>query len=274
MKPYIYLFLLSSSILWNLTAHAQFAPGDITGLWQCTKPGNDIIIEIMGENGVIRSTGTTNLSKKLLGGFMYMNIKFDQVEKKLWVAQKNVWKTKADDPELPASGRWVKAEMLTFKMSADKNTMTAYGDLPFKRISKLINTSKEPDGKMGSKDCFKEDFGGVIGCFIVTDQGIIGRFNYPNVTDEDHALLMIKTEDHQFLKYDLASAGDYTASFKGKSIEIQVIYHKAEGPEEKSRIDKMIDFIKGKVRTQVTKDYLKIKTKKDDYKGTSFGVRG
>jgi len=258
----------------TLNAQVQFDPGDIVGLWQCTKSGNDIILEISGENGVVRSIGSSKLPKSLVGGFMYMNIKFDQIEKKLWVAQKNVWKSKEDDNTLPVTGRWIKAEMLTFKMSDDKNNFTAYGDLTFKRLSKKIDTPKKPDDKIGSKDCYTEEFGGVTGCFTILKGAIVARFSYPNSVEDDNAIILVKTEDHVLQKISLYHEQEYTGTFKGNSIEVQVLHSKGLNPEnEKSIMNKIIDFIKGQVRLQVTKDYLKIKTKKIN-SNVSFGVRG
>jgi len=113
-----------------------------------------------------------------------------------------------------------------------------------------------------------EDFGGVMAKFTSIDNAtkadaVLAQFS--NKTTNLLATVLVKTDDGKFIVEYLAPGSTFTKKYDSKKIEIQVIYQANNLP--KPDVD-ITDFVKDKVRKQVTNENGKIKV------ASFIGIRG
>lgn len=239
---------------------------DIDGLWQSTKKGEEFFLEIRGGNGIIAGVGTSSFSKDMVGGYLYMNIMFDNNK---WTAQRNERKTSADGAQYPKTGRWVKAEIVSINMSPDKNLISVFGHSSFKRVSKKIEAPKNTEVTNEIKrNVIVEDFNGVTGRFFLIDKPSESDYlfaQFKNTTTDKLAIIRIKTDDNKFSIEYVYPGESLTQKYNSKNVEVQVTYQ-----NEKMRVPEtsIINWTKNYLRKLIKKENQKLES------STIFGVRG
>lgn len=260
----IFLSLLSLCLFMVANAQTTFQSSDLNGLWKAAKPGAEITIEIHQNNGLIISVEETKIPNELLYGILYENIRF---ENNKWKAIRNKWIYPGVNGQNSEKGRWEKGEELTITLSENKKSFQASGHWTFNRIEEKTNGFIINTEEKGKKTVIEEDFGAVKVKFtLATLQSgkdlILAQMS--NTSASKRAIILLKSDQTEFTKYVLEPGNGMNTSFEGISVDIQIVYEESTAPS--SSFD-LMDFIKEKVRKQVTKE-------NGELKSTSFGVRG
>jgi hypothetical protein len=262
---YILLFILGITIGYSQNT---IKASDINGQWQSTKSGAEIFIDINGSNATISSIGKTTLTKNIVGGSMYEMIHYDG--NGVWSAQRNSWIYNGIGGVNSEKGHWGKAEMLKLNLSKDVNTLTTSSHWTYTRVIKKIGYTEETTASTTQKQTITEDFGGVTGTFILVDKPQGGDFvlaKLANKTKDKLAIVIISLDGGKITKEHIEPQITLTKKYDAKTLDIQILYQDAKLPDTSINL---IDFVKDKVRIQVTKDKGKLKTAPTGF----TGVRG
>lgn len=252
-------FFIQSAI-----SQTKFLKDDINGVWQSTKIGAEIFINISGTQATITSVGNTTLTKNIISGFLYEDIKYEG--NGVWIAQRNSWIYNGVNGNNSESGHWEKGGILKLTLSQDKNTLSASGHWIFKKSIRTIGNPMIKDSSDMKKQTLMEDFGGLNGKFtLVTrtnDSSSLIVVQLSNKTSNQLASVLLKTDDGKMTVEYIYPDETLTKKYDSKSLEIQVLYQDWEKPKPEFKI---MDFVKDLMRTQV-----------ENKKGTltSIGVRG
>lgn len=241
---------------------------DINGLWQSTKPGAELFIDINSPNATISSIGKTTLTNNIVGGKMYEKIQYDG--NNVWTAQRNAWIYNGIAGNNSEKGHWEKANPLKLNLSNDKNTLTASGHWTYTRVVKMIGSIEEISASTSQKQTITEDFGGVIGTFTVVDKPQGGDFilaKLANKTKDKLAIVIISLDGGKIINEQIEPQMTLTKKYDAKTLDIQILYQDANLPDETFNL---IDFVKDKIRKQVIKENGKLKTSSNG----GMGARG
>ena len=262
---YILLFILGIAIGYSQNT---IKASDINGQWQSIKSGAEIFIDINGSNATITSIGKTTLTKNIVGGNMYEMIRYDG--NGVWSAQRNSWIYNGIGGVNSEKGHWEKAEMLKLNLSKDKNTLTTISHWTYTRVIKTIGSTEETTAKTKKKQTITEDFGGVTCTFTLVDKPQGGDFvlaKLANKTKDKLAIVIISLDGGKTTNEYIDPQMTLTKKYDSKTLDIQILYQDAKLPDTSINV---IDFVKNKIRIQVTKDKGKLKTAP----AGSIGVRG
>lgn len=247
------------TLLIVLTAYSQnnFTAKDLNGKWQSTRRGAELFIEINGATAIISSVEKTKLTTNIVGGAFYEGITYEG--NGVWNAQRNGWMYSGTDS---SKGHWEKANKLKLTLSSDKNTLTASGHWSYSRVNKFTTTpainvkpvmtkgtNQEPSTR-NEKQVIVEDFGGVKSKFTAltnnsNGETVIAQFN--NYTKDKTATVIIKLNNGNISYQIIGPGAGFSANYKAKTIEVQVLY---QSENETEPFD-LIDFVKDKVRKKI-----------------------
>lgn len=240
MRKYLFLFFI-----FPLAVKAQ----NIDGLWQSTKPGAELFIEIKGSKAVITSVGKTSLTKKLENGYMYEEITLAGQNK--WSARRNAWKYNGVGGVNADSGRWEKAENLTLILSTDGKTLSASGHWTYKRVNSKIVV---PTGQSteAAKTEITENFGGLEAKLSLVNKKTGGNFilsQFKNTTKNKEAHIKVTLANGSVFSEVLYPANTLTKKYDTGSVEIEVKYIPVNAVDEEQSL---IDAAKQAVRKRIT----------------------
>lgn len=250
--------------LFNSTAQTTFEAKDLNGLWKATKPGAEITIEINNNSGIIISVAGTKIPNELIYGVLYQDIRF---ENNTWKATRNKWIYPGVNGQNSEQGRWETGDELTITLAENKKSFQASGHWTFNRVEEKTNGFIVNTEEKGKKTVIEEDFGAVKMKFtLATLQSgkdlIIAQMN--NTSATKRAIILLKSDQSSFTKYVLEPSQGMNTNFEGLSVDIQIVYEESDLPNNSGGI---IDFVKDKVRKQVTKE-------RGELKSTVIGIRG
>lgn len=156
---------------------------------------------------------------------------------------------------------------MTITLAENKKSFQASGHWTFNRVEEKTNGFIVNTEEKGKKTVIEEDFGAVKMKFtLATLQSgkdlIIAQMN--NTSATKRAIVLLKSDQSSFTKYVLEPSQGMNTNFEGLSVDIQIVYEESDLPNNSGGI---IDFVKDKVRKQVTKE-------RGELKSTVIGIRG
>lgn len=260
-------FLLCTFSIWLIVgaqAQTTFKATDLNGLWKATKPGAEITIEINNNSGIIISVAGTKIPNELIYGILYQDIRF---ENNTWKATRNKWIYPGVNGQNSEQGRWETGDELTITLAENKKSFQASGHWTFNRVEEKTNGFIVNTEEKGKKTVIEEDFGAVKMKFTLATLQygkdlIIAQMN--NTSATKRAIVLLKSDQSSFTKYVLEPSQGMNTNFEGLSVDIQIVYEESDLPNNSGGI---IDFVKDKVRKQVTKE-------RGELKSTVIGIRG